>query len=665
MRARLLPLALLLAWSAAFASAALGTSLLVYDDHPGQLYRLWHVVTRGPAPWAWNPDWWAGYPEMQFYPPGFAYAGSLLHSVTLGALGIAGTYQAMLWLIYVAPGLTAWLALTRLTGNGWAALPGAFVALTLSGGLASGVEGGLHIGMVAARLGWALLPLLVFVLAGWTAVRPPLASAPLVALVVLTHPAHLPTAVAAVILAALGVGGERRKRLVAAAFVLALAAAFTAFWTLPLLVRLAEARALAWGALQPELLLRPLPALLAVAALIAVRRSRALSAPAGLLVGALPLVAAGLVALDALVVEPLGLRWLPANRAVDGVAMASVLAAGTVGGRWLLGLTHMGAPRWPPSPPRSGAPRGTQAAPRYSNSRLAAASGVAIAAAVLLSLPAGTLTLWARAAEWPAWEPTARGLRLTALWDALRAAPPGRVLFLRSGVPLVYGREWYRPHTHVTALTPLFAGRAIISGTFTHPSPVAAFFYRGPRDGRAPLRELAEQLDGVSVFGEPLATIDAAAFDAVVDRLGISVIVALDEDVPRLRALAVDRTFARRVTSPPFVLFLRSGPAPGAVRLGPGRWQLVASAASPGWAPAGLAYYPLWTATSGGRPVALRRGMAGDLEVRAPAPGARIDLVYAPGPADAAGMAVSVLGAATAAAVAWRRRSAGVRERRS
>ena len=37
------PLALLTAYGVAFAAAALGRSLPVYDDHPGQLYRLAHA----------------------------------------------------------------------------------------------------------------------------------------------------------------------------------------------------------------------------------------------------------------------------------------------------------------------------------------------------------------------------------------------------------------------------------------------------------------------------------------------------------------------------------------------------------------------------------------------------------------------------------------------
>src|SRR5713101_6796961 len=101
-----------------------------------------------PAPWAWNPDWWAGYPELQFYPPGFAYAGALLQRASVNALSVSAAYQALVWIAYLAPGLTAFLALARLLRSGWLALPGAFVALTLSAGTTSGVEGGVHIGMI-------------------------------------------------------------------------------------------------------------------------------------------------------------------------------------------------------------------------------------------------------------------------------------------------------------------------------------------------------------------------------------------------------------------------------------------------------------------------------------------------------------------------------------
>jgi len=160
-----LPLVLLLGFGVAFASATLGGTMLGFDDHPGQLYRMWHVLTYGPAPWAWDRGWWAGYPEMQFYPPGFAYLGAGLAWATAGVLDIRTVYQAVLWLAYLLPGLTTYFALARLTGTRWLALPPAFVALTLSAGLASGVDGGVRTGMVGARLAWALLPLVLSLLA--------------------------------------------------------------------------------------------------------------------------------------------------------------------------------------------------------------------------------------------------------------------------------------------------------------------------------------------------------------------------------------------------------------------------------------------------------------------------------------------------------------------
>ena len=149
-----LPLLVLLAIGCAFAAATLGLTPVAFDDHPGQLYRLWHVVTHGPAPWAWNEGWWTGYPELQFYPPAFAYAGALLHIATFGALSVPASYHALLWLTYLAPGVTAWIVLAPRLASGWLALPGAFVALTLSlwPALASGVEGGVHVGMAPARV---------------------------------------------------------------------------------------------------------------------------------------------------------------------------------------------------------------------------------------------------------------------------------------------------------------------------------------------------------------------------------------------------------------------------------------------------------------------------------------------------------------------------------
>jgi hypothetical protein len=632
------PLAMLLAYATVFGAAALGVSPMAFDDHPGQLYRLWHVVHLGPAPWAWNAGWWAGYPELQFYPPAFAYAGALLHLATAGLLDVPAAYHALVWLAYLLPGLTAWALLRRALADGWLALPGAFLALTLSlwPTLTSGVEGGVHVGMVPARLGWALLPLLAAALGGWADGRvafPARSVVPLVAAVVLMHPAHVPAAVVLVAMAAVSAAGRARRLMIAAAW-LGLAALVTAFWTVPLLLRLADTRALAWGALTLTSLRDTVlahPGVLVLMALAGAAVALARSASERTLAW-FPGVMAAVVALDACVLEPVGLRWLPADRVLDGFWLALVLSAGLGGGR---GLERLARRRALPRP---------------------VGALAAIAAAAVLSVTGEhTLTLWPRASLWPSQSSVERGVRMPALWDALAAAPAGRALFVRSGVPLVYGREWWRPHTHLTALTPLRAGRDIVNGTFTHPSPLAALVYRGDA-GPAPIRELVERLDGHTLFGRPLESLDAATFNAHARRLRVSAVIALDEDLPRLPALADNPVFGARRAAAPFVIWL--GP-PAAVPepLAAGRWRATLDPGDGAWAAAGLAYYPLWRASAAGAALPTRRGAFGDLEVRAPAGTTAIELTYAAGGVEWAGVALSVAAALSWLAAAWRVRA--------
>lgn len=645
-----LPLALLLAYGVAFGAAALGFSLIAFDDHPGQLYRLWHVVMRGPAPWTWNPDWWAGYPELQFYPPGFAYAGAALHAVTLGAVSVPAIYQALVWLAYLAPALTVWLLLRRVLGDGWPALPGAFVALTLSAGLGSGVEGGVHVGMVAARLAWAMLPLLPLALGGWMDGKRnfPWSVVVLVAVVVLTHPAHGPAASVLILLAAWCSATPRRVAVGRAVAALGLAAGVAAFWGIPLVAHLEHTRPLAWGSLSARetLLGHPLAWVLVVLAAAGnANWPRARLSPTVALLRIFPWMMVVVVLVDAFVLERLGLRWLPADRVVDSAWLAFVVAGGVTAGR-LIATASGDRPR-----------------------ARVALSLATVVAAVLLALPGRTLTLWPRASEWPSYESIERGMRLDALWSTLRGAPAGRVLFVRSGVPLVYGSEWWRPHSHVTAMTPLATGRAIVNGTFTHPSPIATLLYRGDA-GPGAIRELVERLDGRRLFGRDLDELDPGAFNTYADRLGVSVVVALDEDVPHLSALRDNPLFPRATPSPPFVVYTRPSPVDLPREVAPGHLRLTAEAAPDTWLPTRMAYYPLWHATSKGRAIPTRRGALGDLEVRAPRPGAVIDLIYKPGLPEAAGIVVSVASLATLAtlAILWtiaRLRSRSPRIRRA
>lgn len=609
-----MPLAILLMYGIGFAARGPGFGVLAFDDHPGQLARLTHMIREGPAPWAWNAGWWGGYAEMQFYPPGWFYLGAALSWISFGGIAPSMAYQILLWVTYLAPGVAAYVVLRRLLGDGWAALPGAFVVLTFSGdpagGNASGVEGGVHIGMVAARLAWALLPCLAFALAAWTSRggRFPRAAVVVLAAIVLTHPAHVPAALAILLGAAFVSPAPRAvmQALVAAAAAVVLAA----FWLVPLLARIAETRALAWGSLGRSDIVTPLGAILVAAALLAMTRRQGGAWTAIIHALWLGILA---VAVIHLIVEPLGVRFVPADRVADGVWMLLFLAAG-------LGL---GAP--------------AQLIGRRVPSFVAAA--VVIAVLVTGSLPARALALWPNAADWPDHARLARGLRLEDLWRALRQAPPGRVLFIRSGVPLVYGTQWYRPHSHVTALTPFLAGRDIIGGTFTHGSPVAAFVYRGDA-GPAPVTQLAERLDGRTLFGRPLDALDPAVFADHAGRLRVAAVVALEEDAANLGFLA-DSRYRRRVL-PPFLLFVARDAPPSVRPVGGGRWAVDLDGTS-AWRSTGMAYSPLWRAEHARQPVPTRRGLAGDLEVSVPEAARAVDLAYGPGLPEGLGLLASTL----------------------
>ena len=625
----LAPLLVLLAFGVAFASRTFGGSMPGFDDHPGQLYRLWHVMTNGPAPWAWNRGWWAGYPELQFYPPGAAYLAALIAWPGQGVLSLETAYVSVVWLAYLLPGVTTYAAVARLAGNGWLALPAGFVALTLTGSVASGVEGGVHIGMLGARLAWALLPALLWTLVPWIdGERPMPAATPfLFAAIVLLHPAQLPTAVVLVVLAALW-RAPRRPRGVETLAALGSAAALTAFWTLPLLARLAETRALAWGTLTATDVARPLPLVLLGLVAAGLLWRLAVFPSEHVALWWLPAAAAVTLA-DRFALEPLGFRFLPSDRIVDGAWMALIIAASVSGARL--------AQRLP----------ATVSMPLVS---LAAVIGL-----VVLSLRGGTLALRTDTAPWPSLRTVERGLRLLDFWTALGRLPDGRALFVRSGVPLVHGTDWWRPHTHATGLTPVASGRDIVHGTFTHGAPLAALVYRGDA-GRAPIRKLAEQLDGRELFGESLDAIDPARFTARADRLGIVAVVALEDDLPQLAWLSEQTVFRRRIALAPFVMFVRENSVTVPTTGDGQTWRITLAGDVGSWMPVRLAYSPLWRAEGDGERLERRRGADGILEVRLTHALQTVTLRYSAGVPEILGVAVTAAALVASAAAAWKAR---------
>jgi len=140
----------------------------------------------------------------------------------------------------------------------------------------------------------------------------------------------------------------------------------------------------------------------------------------------------------------------------------------------------------------------------------------------------------------------------------------------------------------------------MLGGTFTHPSPVAGFFYRGLSDGpaalTAPVRVLAERLDGVSVFGRALARQQPDEFSRLAARLRVTTVVALDEDMPALGFLTADPEWGIPARTGPFLVFNRAAPRPLPEKVGADRYFVLVPRPEGGWVSTGMAWSPLWRA---------------------------------------------------------------------
>jgi hypothetical protein len=327
------------------------------------------------------------------------------------------------------------------------------------------------------------------------------------------------------------------------------------------------------------------------------------------------LAMAALVALDTLVAAPLGILWITADRLVDSLLLALILGAS-------LAMPLLAA-----------------RLPRLAHTTV---SMLLLGGVMLLSGGSAepALSLWPLRGQWPKYDEVVRGTQIGALWTALRQAPPGRVLFVRSALSLDHSPGWWRAHSHITALTPVHTGRQILNGTFTHPSPIAGLLYTGSSGSRA-IDALVEQRDGRTLFGRPLESLGVEEFSRWAARLRISAVVATDEDHGRLDFLDSNPEFTPPRRIGPFSLYLARSARPLPEPTGPQSWRLVqGSAAEPdqrGWIAAGFAYSPLWKAESAGKPVPVRRDDWSMLEIEIPEGGGEISLSHRPGAVETAG----------------------------
>jgi hypothetical protein len=592
----------------------------------------------------WNPLWYAGYPELQFYPPGFVLLGWLLDRLTLGRLSPFALYQLLLFVGYLLPGISVYFLLSRVARCRWVGLVGGGLALIFAelwGGATA-----IFVGLVAERLAFGLVPLVM--LAGWHALhaaRPArwwLVTALVLAATLLVHPFHAAGPAlflgTAALLPGRDAGPTRWRRLRDLALVGLGALLLVAFWLLPLLVHGAYAAPLIRADLDQTLEwlfgrgIRPylVGALLAAVALLAGRQRRVRT-----FAGATLAMGAGLAAfalLDHLVlIRGLGFYLFDPVRFSAEVYLAWVLLLG-------LGLAYL--PIWLSRWRRAGT-----------------LAGVLLVALVLAWL-ARPFTGLLRDQRDPAhfYGQARQRFDLDASWQAL-GQDRGRVLFTS------YYLQLGEVPTALKAATPYFAGRPIVGGTFSHWGPVARTLWVGdPGAERLPGR--VELTDDVSLAGRPWEEWTDPSFFEVCHRLNVATVAATWDDekarafldgAPHFRSFYSDEVFVLyEVLDPAPALVEVEGAATAALlRVEPTALDVtVAGAVAGDTLRVKIAQYPLWRAEARGQRLVPAADEWGLMQVSLPPGSYELRLRYRAGPAEWAGAALSLAAAAVWLALA-------------
>jgi hypothetical protein len=632
----LVALLLLIGLSLASCGFLLQDDLFIYGDNPGQFMRLWYPTRVSHQLLGWNPLWYAGYPELQFYPPGFVLLGWLLDRLTLGRLSPFALYQLVFFLAYLLPGISVYALASQVSGRRWVGV--------ICGGLAlifAGMWGGataVFVGLVAERLAFGLVPLIMFV--GWRALH---ASRPLrwwlatslaLAATVLMHPFHAVAALSFLGVAALLLP-RRWSHLRDLAFASVASLGLVAFWLLPLLLHHSYAtpmlraeldQTLEW-LFNSDVLLYVAVSLLVPFALFVHRNWSFTVFVLSTVVTAVGLVL--FILFDHLVlIEKLGFYLLDPVRFTAEVYLELVLLAG-------LGLAHL--PIW-------------LAQGRWRKG--GALFGGLVLVAVLAWLGQPFLGLLRDQRDPAHFLGQARqSFPLDATWQVLQS-DAGRVLFTS------YYLDLGETPTALKAATPFFAERSMIGGTFSHWSPVARALWVGSTDV-ALLPGRVELTDNVSLAGRSWADWTDADFFDLCHRLYVTTIVTTWDDVNARTFLDAAPHFQSFYSNDLFVLYRVLDPMPGLVeaqgatvallRARPVALDLRVSEATAGATlHIRLTDYPLWQVQAGGQSLSHDADDLGLMTVSLPAGTYELSVRYLPGPTERLGAWISL-----GAAVLW------------
>ena len=625
------------AWS--LTAPYLRASLFIWGDHPGQFMRFWYPLAHampdsGHGLWgvlSWNPTWYAGYPELQFYPPGTSLLGIALHYLTLGQLSPEQLYNLLPALAFALPLFTCYAFLrvalaplgrtaSRLAGVSAGLLAVAFTPMW------GGIDG-VVIGLLGERLAFGFAPLVL--LAGWRLVERPNAmrlvlAAIALAVLLLLHPFHAPALVLAVSLYALtriglGPSHSHTARLAALwmqirwlAVWLLLAIGLIAWWLVPLLMRYSPYAAtlvratpdqvVSWFAATyvEWLWLAALPALLLLA-----HPRRQVQATVIVLALLPPLIIGGILFNDRILVARLHITLFDPIRFIAEYYLALILVVGCAVGAatsallwrtpWLaLVVLAILAMTLEPVLPR------------------AWQDVLAHRQVTPLSTQAGVI-------QHPAFQ---------GYWEALQNDPTdGRILFVSNYLYLA-GEDGTITPTTIQSMTPYFTGREIVGGTFSHWSPVARWLWVGTAQADL-LPAQVENGDNQQLFGKAWEELGDDELAAYLQRLNVTTVVAnVNDEKARAR---MDRSpYFRRtwdngyfylyhITAPSGAWVEADGTAVDLLERNPRHWLIeVQPHSKPVTLTLKMSHYPLWRASVNGQPVPITMDAYGLQQITLP-----------------------------------------------
>lgn len=615
------------------AGFLLRNDLYLYGDHPGQFYRLWQLLT---ITWqedgwfiGWSPYWYAGWAELQFYPPGFAILGWLIWIGSFQQLSAVLVYQIVVFITFIGPAIAFYLFLAWAFPDRLAGIAAAWLSMVTPYPL--GGAWGTIVGLLGDRIAFGLTPLLV--LAGvwgmrnkhqiWSA----LAATLILAGILLSHPYQAVLPVGILGLYALFLGREWQARLRWLALVVLLGLGLTAFWWLPLALRreffvsvieapLLEVRAILQNMWADEMLW-----LLAAALAGSLLRSkhRRWLPLAILLAGAITL---GFIFFDYLVlVERLNFFALIPNRFITSVTFSLFIALA-------LGFSELS---W----------LGVRLLQRW-NWGVLGLPLMVVTAWLIYSQAANMydFTNWMR--KWqPAPDRTPIFLSeaearydFPPVWE-LMAATPGRILFT-SHYSLLFDVP-----TTLKAITPVLTDRPIIGGTFTTRSPVASYLWSGQTEP-AVLHGKVEAQDDKTLMGVPWeAMTDDLLFD-LVKRYNVTLIATTATDVNARAFLESSPSFWRIWSNQLFTFYQPIDYEPAWVEADlaiatVSRYERRAIDVQISEAAAGatllvkVAHYDLWAAEADNRSLPILRDEYGLMKIPLPPGSYTVQLRYQPG----------------------------------